>query len=283
LAVIMDWEKRRPLGLSGFKDREMLWLWCQLEVSGYKLNPKLVINSESRANHLIDSIQDDETIRSLRDYRDECFSNRLDDSEFKWISYNDRRLVHWIIEGLDEGHFFIKPTVTKFNQSVLSSYERIPLVFDLSNLDIQLKKEAMLNICQRWSSLIEIDSSLKWVDKKDESQCRWLVDEIKKSVITPWICSSLRSPVSNDGRFLLVVNALDRSGFPLKLKALFLGELKAKWSRRKKKDDTEKVQCNLNVNAPTKENIKKLAVGRKLKRGELIDALVAEEMERRGW
>ena len=280
MALKLGWEKRKPVGLSCFKNREMLWLWCRLEANGYDLNPKLLGDAGSRANHLIDNVAGRETVESLRAYRDECFSNRLDDSEFNWIDYNNKRLVEWLLESIFGDHISVKPTVTRFDESTLKSHERVNLAFDLSTLPIQIKKKAITDLRQAWSLLIDIDPSLDWVDKKHDDQCRWLVDEIKRSDLAQWISPRLQSPVNNEERYLLFINALDRSSFPLKLKTLFLSHIKAKWNRKKKKESAEKVQCNLNVNLSTKEYIKELADDRGLKMGELIDALVAEERER---
>jgi hypothetical protein len=163
----------------------------------------------------------------------------------------------------------------------LTPCEQIILAFDLSKEPISFKKEVMKNVRQIWSSLIEIDPHLEWVNKKDEDQCRWLVDEIRRSDLAPYISPDFQFPVNNEDRFLLFVSALDRTGFPLKFKTLFMNEIKEKWNRKKKKADAEKVQCNLNVSSLTKGHIKKLADDRNLKMGELIDALVAEEMERK--
>jgi hypothetical protein len=90
----------------------------------------------------------------------------------------------------------------------------------------------------------------------------------------------LQYPVNNDERILVFLNALDRSGVSLNLKRLYLKELKSKWRRRQKKLDGNKVQCNLNVDLLTKENIKNISAYRGVKMGELIDALIVEEVER---
>lgn len=282
MALVWDWEKRRPVGLSGFKNREMLWLWCRLEANNYDLNPKLVGDATSRANHLIDSIEDKETVGTLRGYRDECFSNRLDESEFKWIDYNDKRMIYWLLEMIGERYIVVTFAETIFDQSLLTTREQIELAFDSSEVSISIKKDIMISLRKTWSSFIEIDPSLRWVDKKDDEQCRWLVDEIKGSDLAPWISPDLQSPIDNEDRYLLVINALDRSGVPFNFKTLFLGKIKEKWNRKKNKVDTEKVQCNLSVNELTHKNIRELANDRGLKMGKFIDALVAEEMERLG-
>jgi hypothetical protein len=281
VAFTLNWEKRRPGGLSGFKNREMLWLWCKLEAKGYDLDQKLVVDFDSRANHLIDSIAVNETVESLCAYRDECFSNRLDDSEFTWIDYNNKRLMEWLIEMLLNRHFLVTLAVTRFDESILKLHERIKLAFDLSELSVQVKKGVMTRLRQTWSLLLDVDPSLDWIDIKDDDQCRWLVEEIKGSDLAPYISYRLQFPVNNEDRYLLLVNALDRSNFPLKFKTLFLSDIKAKWNRKKNKESAEKVQCNLNVGLSTKEHIKELAKNRGLKMGELIDALVAEERERK--
>jgi hypothetical protein len=280
VALILSWEKRRPVGLSGFMNREMLWLWCKLEAKDYDLDQKLVVDFDSRANHLIDSVAESETVGSLRAYRDECFSKRLDDSEFNWIDYKNKRLMEWLIEILFNNHFSVTLAVTSFDESILKLHERIKLAFDLSELSIQIKKEVMASLRQMWSLLLDVDPFLDWIDMKDNDQCRWLVDEIKRSDLSPYISYRLQFPVDNEGRYLLFVNALDRSNYPLKFKTLYLSDIKAKWNRKKKKESAEKVQCNLNVDLFTKEHIKELAESRGLKMGELIDALVAEERER---
>jgi hypothetical protein len=278
-----DWEEKKPHGLSKeFKNREMLWLWCRIEENGYRLNASLVSNVTSRANHLIASIADHETVGSLSNYQDKCFSGRLDDSEFKWISYHDERLVHWLLEMI-WGHYLpVVPAVTSFDQSVLAPKERIELAFDLSDVPLKVKKEAMLYLRQTWSTLIEVDPSFDWVDKKDEGQCRWLVDEIRKSDFSPCISPDLNFSVDNEGRFLLAVNAFDRSGYPLKFKKSVLGELKTKWGRRERKTTAEKMQWNISVRPATQQYIKELAKTKKMSMGELIDSIVAEEMKRRG-
>ncbi|MDS1311216.1 hypothetical protein [Marinobacter xiaoshiensis] len=281
MAIKWTWEKRKPEGLSGFKNREMLWLWCRLEANGYILNSNLVSDADSRANHLIDNIADNETFESLRFYRDECFSNSLDSSEFDWINYNDKRLVHWLFEMIWGGYTAVTVASTSFDQSALKPREVIELAFDLNNLPIKVKKEVINNLRNNWSLLIEVDPGLEWVDKENEDQCRWLVDEIRKSDLAPYISPDLQSPVDNEDRFLLFVNTLDRTGMPLKPKKLFLSEMKAKWRRKNKKADAKKVQCNLNVLSSTKEYIEKIANDRSLKMGELIDALIAEEMKRK--
>lgn len=217
----------------------------------------------------------------MRAYRDECFSKRLDDSEFNWIDYKNKRLMEWLIEILFNHHVSVTLAVTSFDESILKLHERIKLAFDLSELSIQIKKEVMASLRQMWSLLLDVDPCLDWIDMKDNDQCRWLVDEIKRSDLSPYISYRLQFPVDNEGRYLLFVNALDRSNYPLKFKTLYLSDIKAKWNRKKKKENADKVQCNLNVDLSTKEHIKELAESRGLKMGELIDALVAEERERK--
>lgn len=280
MALYWEWEKRRPLGLSGFKNREMLWLWCRLEQDGYKFNQELLANANIRANHIIDRIEDVETVGRLAEYRDELFANRLEDEEFSWIKKAGDRLIYWIHERLWARSLLVSPADTNFDQSILKRFDQIVLAFDLSKAPISVKKEEIKNLRREWSQLIEIDPYLTWIKEKDDSQCRWLVDEISKSDLYRFVLPDLSFPVDNQDRLLLFVNALDRSGYVTKLKILFLNDLKNKWARKKKKDDAEKVQCNLNVNAITKEDIKKLADGRGLKMGEYIDAIVAEDKER---
>tara|TARA_R110001583_G_scaffold104780_1_gene252191 strand:+ start:185 stop:1060 length:876 start_codon:yes stop_codon:yes gene_type:complete len=282
LAVNFGWEHRKPVGLSqNFKNREMLWLWCKLEKKGYGLDPALVGDISSRANHVIDKIvdADKETVGDFRNYDNACFSGRLDDSEFKWIDFNDRRLVSWIVENIYLGNLLIGVPITNFDQSVLRPHERIKLAFDLSMVNIKDKKDTMSYLKNNWSLLIEIDPRLDWVNKKNDEQCRWLVDQLKGGDFATCVSKEFNNPVNNEDRVVMFLNALDRSGVSLSLKKLYLNDLKSKWSRKQKKLDGSKVQCNLNVDSLTKENIKKLSGHRGLKMGELIDALVAEEIE----
>lgn len=285
MAMRWDWEDRKPHGLSKkFQNREMLWLWCKLEASGYSLDANRVSDVTSRANHLIASIADNETVGSLREYQDKCFSSRLDDSEFKWINQSDYRLLYWLLEMISGYYPDVVPIasiVTSFDQSVLAPKERIKLIFDLNDIPFKLKKEAMLYLRQTWSTLIEVDPSFDWVNKQDEDQCRWLVDEIIKSDFSSFISPDLRFPVDNEERLLLVFNALDRSRYPLKFKKSLLGELKTKWSRRERKTSAEKMQWNITVKPATQQYIKELAKNKKMSMGEMIDSIVAEEMERR--
>tara|TARA_R110000868_G_scaffold92350_6_gene256180 strand:+ start:39508 stop:40368 length:861 start_codon:yes stop_codon:yes gene_type:complete len=283
MALRFDWEKRIPAGLGGFDSRAMLWLWCRRVALGYSLNPAFVKDLSTRANHLIDSIKshDEETVRQLEEYRDEYFAARLDDSEFKWIDYRDDRLVRWLLEMLEWNSVGISFAISNFDQSVLTPRARVELAFDFSQVPLAGKAQAMERLRKTWSSLIEVDPNLAWVDVRDEEQCRWLVDVIKDSELAPWIHAGLQSPVNNKERYLLVVNTLDRSGWPLKAKKLVLRDIKSKWRRKKSKEEGKKVQCNLNVDSATKEGIKQLADDRKLKMGELIDALVAKELERK--
>lgn len=282
MAVNFGWERRRPVGLSqNFKNREMLWLWCQLEKKGYRLDPALVGDVSGRANHVIDRIldADKETVSDFRFYDNACFSGRLDDSEFKWIDFNDRRLVSWIIENIDRGNLLIGVPITNFDQSVLRPSERIKLAFDLSVINIKDKKDTMSYLKNSWSFLIEVDPRLDWLNKKDDKQCRWLVEQLRGGDFADFVYEEFQNPVNNEDRVVMFLNALDRSGVSLNLKKLYLNDLKSKWNRKQKKLDGSKVQCNLNVDSITKENIKKLSGHRGLKMGELIDALVAEEIE----
>lgn len=280
MSLSMGWEKRRPVGLEGFKNRDMLWLWCRLEESGYSLNHGFLGSRDSRANHLIDCIEDRETVGSLREYRHECFSNRLEDSDFDWIKGGGDRLIFWVHEMLWSRSLPVALAETRFNQSILSRFDQIALAFDLSKAPINVKKNTIENLRQSWSKLIGIDPYLKWVDIKDEDQCRWLVDQLQSSDLSRFVLPDLAYPVDNKGRLLLLFNALDRSTYGENIKILYINDLKNKWARKKRKSDTEKVQCNLNVNAITKKDIKKLADRRGLKMGEYIDAIVAEDKER---
>ncbi|MFB2707150.1 hypothetical protein [Marinobacter shengliensis] len=283
MAVSFGWEHRRPAGLSqNFKNREMLWLWCQLEWKGYNLDATRVSDISSRANHIIDSIldADKETVDDLRRYESDCFSGRLDDEEFKWIDFNNRRLVSWVLGYINSGMLYVGTPTTNFDQSVLRSHERIKLAFDLSSLALNIKKDTMLHLRNNWSLLIGIDPSLDWVNRKDDEQCRWLVDQLQSGDFAPFISPEFQRPISNEDRVIMFFNAIDMSGFSLNIKRLYLKDLKSKWRRKQKKLDGRKVQCNLNVDSLTKENIKDISVRRKLKMGELIDALVAEEVAR---
>jgi hypothetical protein len=283
MAIVMDWEKRKPKGLDGFKNREMLWLWCKLERVGYKLNPDLVGDLESRANHLIDRIleADAESVGNLREFRDECFSRQLDESEFKWIVVGDERLKHWLIETLTQYSFDLGVVAPPFDQSGLRCREQVCLAFDLSDALIQVKRRVMSDIRRRWSENIEINPALDWISKNDEAQCRWLVDEIRQSDVGPWISQNLQSSVSNEDRLLLFANALDRVPFPPRTKKLFLKDLKSKWSKKSRKAVAAKVQCNLNVDPEIKRYIKESAKNRAVKMGEYVELLVAEEIERK--
>jgi hypothetical protein len=260
----------------------MLWLWCQLSNKGYVLDESRVIDSNSRAFHLIEKIKESnvETVADLRRYNDECFSGRLDDQDFKWIDFNNRRLVFWIIWLIDSRSLLVEKPMTPFDQSILSPRERIQLAFDLSSLTIKGKKETLSYLHDSWSQLIAVDASLDWLSRRDDDQCIWLVNELSSSDFSCFVSPDLQYPVNNDERILVFLNALDRSGVSLNLKRLYLKELKSKWRRRQKKLDGNKVQCNLNVDLLTKENIKNISAYRGVKMGELIDALIVEEVER---
>ncbi|WP_146083428.1 hypothetical protein [Marinobacter flavimaris] len=280
MSLSMGWEKRRPVGLEGFKNRDMLWLWCRLEESGYSLNHGVLGSPDNRANHLIDCIEDRETVGRLQEYRRECFSHRLEISDLAWIKSGGDRLLVWVHEMLRNRSLPVAPAETKFNQAILSKFEQILLAFDLSKAPVNVKKDTIENLRQKWSKLISIDPYLNWIDIKDEGQCRWLVDQVQNSGLSVFVPLDFAYPVDNKGRLLLLFSALDRSTYDEKIKVLFINDLKNKWARKKRKDDTEKVQCNLNVDAITKKNIKKLADQRGLKMGEYIDAIVAEDKER---
>lgn len=282
VSIARDGEKKRPVGLSEFKGREMLWLWCRLAAKGYGLNPDLVGEEVSRANHLIKSIYDSdvETVRELREYRDECFSRQLDASEFKWIKPHDERLKHWIVETITQYGQQIGMRFPPFDPSVLAYREHVMLLFDLGDAPVQTKKWFMSELRRRWSSNIEIDQELKWINKSDEEQCRWLVDEVLQSDIGVSVANALRFPVSNEDRFLLLANALDRSGLGLQFKKLFLKDLKSKWDKKNKKSVAKKVQCNLNVDPDIHRYIKESAKSRGIRMGEYVENLVTEEMKR---
>lgn len=282
MSFTMGWEQRKPKGLLGFKNREMLWLWCRLAKKGYRLNPNFVGDSDSRANHLIDSIleADAESVHQLREYRDECFSRQLDGAEFNWITVGDERLKHWFIEALMQYSLELGVIAPPFDQSVLKCREQAWLAFDLSDATIQVKRRVMADLRRRWSENIEINPGLDWVSKSCEVQCRWLVDEIRQSDFGPWISQGLQFPVSNEDRLLLFFNALDRSCFPPQIKKLFLKDLKSKWSKKSKRTSAEKVQCNLNVDPKIKQYIKESAKSRGIKMGEYVEFLVNEQIKR---
>jgi hypothetical protein len=278
----LSWENRRPVGLKGFKNREMLWLWCRLQRNGYILDSNRISNVDSRANHLIDKINeaDKETVGNLQDYVNEFFTSSLRESEFKWIDFNNRRLVLFIISCISSGNFSIRMPYTLFDPKVLIPRERIKLAFDLSLISINEKKNAISSLHDHWSSAIEIDPSLNWVNTKDDDQCRWLFSELQAGSFASWVSPELNYPVNNEDRIIAFFNALDRSGSDLHLKKLYLKDLKSKWSRKQRKLNGRKVQCNLNLDLLTKKNIKKLSDHRNLKMGELVDSLVAEEVAR---
>lgn len=284
MAVNFGWEHRKPVGLSqNFKNRELLWLWCRLEKNGYNLDATKISGKSSRGHYIIDWLMETEevTMNDLRRYENDCFSGRLDDEEFKWMDFSNRRLVSWVLEYIYSESLSVRVPVTKFDQSVLSAEERIKLAFDLSLMVINIKKGDMLSLRNNWSLLSEIDSGLDWVNVKDDGQCRWLEDQLKCGDFESFISPEFQYPVNSEDRVVMFLNAIDMSGFPLSLKKLYLNELKSKWRRRQKKLDGRKVQCNLNVDLLTKENIKRLAGDRGLKMGELIDALVAAEITRK--
>lgn len=223
---------------------------------------------------------DDETVGTLREYRDECFSRQLGASEFNWIQSRDERLKYWIIEALSHYGQQIGANAPPFDQSVLSYREQVMLTFDLGDAPVQTKKWVMSELRRHWSSNIEIDPGLAWISKGDEEQCRWLVEELLQSDIGSWVSHDLQFPVSNEDRFLMIANALDRSGLPLQFKKLFLKDLKSKWDKKNKKTVSEKVQCNLNVDPEIKQYIKESAKDRGVKMGEYVELLVTEEIKR---
>lgn len=283
MPLTMDWEKRRPKGLAKFGNREMLWLWCKLHSVGYRLNPGLVSDSQSRANHLIDRIleADAESVGQLREYHDECFSRQLEESAFSWIAVGNERLERWITEALWQYSLGVGTVAPPFDPSALKCLERVTLTFDLSDEPIHAKKQAMSELRRRWSENIKIDPGLDWISTSDEEQCRWLVDEVWQSDYGPYISNELQYPVSNKERFLMFANALDRSGFPPRTKGLFLKDLKSKWSKKSKKAVAAKVQCNLNVDPEIKQHIKEAAKNRGVKMGAYVELLVTEEIERK--
>ncbi|KMQ76383.1 hypothetical protein [Marinobacter subterrani] len=283
MGVTRDWEDIRPVGLEGFKDREMLWLWCRLTVEGYKFNADFVGDEESRARHVIKHLHDSdhETVGTLREYRNECFSRQLAASEFSWIQPRNERLKHWIIEALSRYGQQLGVNAPPFNQSVLSYPDQVMLTFDLGDAPVGIKQWVMSQLRREWSSNIEIDPALDWIRKSDDEQCRWVVEAVLQSDIGSWVSLNLPSPVSSEDRFLIAVNALDRSGLPLQFKKLFLKDLKSKWDKKNKKAVARKVQCNLNVDPMIKEQIKELAKDKGVKMGEYVEFLVTEEIKRK--
>lgn len=277
MAVHEPWEQHLPKGLSGFKSRDILWVWFYLQYKGYNLNYSLFANSGSRAMHIINTIKniDEEIKPELFYYRN---NNVLPADELSLIQKADIRLLNWISHNLIFKKWYRFDD--SWNELGLSTRDSLILSLDLSNYGVASKRKSLQEIKASWSENVKIDQSLKWINEKDEEQSQWLLEKAEDAKLTGKVIKDIEDPINAAERVLKFKAMLDLYNASHDFKKSFLDKLRNTWNAKKYRQKQSKVQCNFFIDPAIKDGIGDLKKAYNVRtQGDVIEKLVKDALK----
>lgn len=255
------------LGDVAISNREYIWTWLQLYRDGNQLDPHSCARSS-----MIDEI--DQILKSSPGTRIRLSAKMkrllLPTEDFEWIADDDRQLA-WLAPKLEE----ITRSQVPREARHLRGRDRIIAMIDVWDEHLDAKAKDIEKLAREWKRHRLGDPIFEWfADKKDgEKRCalawEWLQLNMARLPFG-------QNPITNYAELLKYFDRGEHK--PLEQK-LIIREIKKRWSRKQYDErNSDKKQVNLLLSKLAISQMDRLATERNLKRAELIEQLICQEL-----
>ncbi|WP_296062981.1 hypothetical protein [uncultured Amphritea sp.] len=237
-----------------------------------------------------------------------CREELIDISNFEWLQNNDRACFYawgYLRTASDQALGYAQPpaqslitasgqlgyvqpasqTSTMYEQLSLanapsSTKERFDTIvdfFDRWSEDISFKLQALWKIKFSWTHVYNGIQPFKWLNKKDEVQCEWVVEYISK-VGGPFL---LIQPINNVERYHGIIAGYDLWSAHPDTKKLFAAKIAKAWSQKKHRDSrVGKKPLNTYLKEETKLKLDELSQRNDKKIHEMLEKIICDEYDR---
>lgn len=160
--------------------------------------------------------------------------------------------------------------------SVSAIYNKIILLFDTTNDNIQKKKDINNLLKSLWIKRTQ-ETDYGWIDISNITQTEWLLDYMEKSKVYPWF---LPNSINNTFKYhscIAALDVLDPRDIPSsnQSKHQFISKMKRAWSQKKyRQKNADKKPFSFEMHESISEKIDKLSYHHNIKKNVLIEKLI---------
>ena len=227
----------------------------------------------------------------IKDMEQHCHEELIDIENFEWLQKNDRA-CYWAWGYLrtagDQAFGYAPPAapsplfyerlgLAKAPSSTKERFDTIVDFFDMWNEQTSFKLETLQFIKSNWVNVFSGIKPFKWLDKDDESQCKWTIIYLQKAGIPLWFLQ----PVGNAELYHAIIAAYDLWQEHPDTKKLFHIKISKAWSQKKHRDSlVGKKPLNTYLKEETKQKLDALSVHHDKKMHEVLERIIREEYDR---
>lgn len=219
-----------------------------------------------------------------------CHEELIDIENFEWLQNNDRA-CYWAWGYLRTAHnhalgyapsaasplLYEQLGLAKAPSSTKERFDTIVDFFDMWNEQTSFKLEILQSIKSSWINIFSGIKPFKWLDKDNESQCKWTITYLQKAGIPLWFLQ----PVGNAELYHAIIAAYDLWPEHPDTKKLFHINISKAWSQKKHRDSlVGKKPLNTYLKEETKQKLNALSVRHDKKIHEVLERIIREEYDR---
>lgn len=291
----ITYSKSELITIQGF--RQCNFVYSYILSNGLPFLAPYAENVSTRAKLITNSLdswgEDFETKKSfVKDMLKSFEDNLLPDSEFDWIDmHNDWQCCYlWVFIcnianthmksflGVNlDNHSYANLKVTQNPSDTLGRYRAIIDIIDQWNTNNIEKLHFLDQLKSSYYSNSYDEELYTWLNKKDEKQCTWAFDYLRKNQ-TP---HGFIQPKSTSEQYYLIVSSLELLFPHPDTKKLCLIKMKKAWSQKKHRDkQVGKKAYNIVMGVDVKEKLDRLAKHHNRNINETLEQLVAQEFKK---
>jgi len=258
-----------PAELKGFKQRELRWLWSQLQRMGLNSVQESSISLSCRSSyltHLIQATQNPkETIQTILSTKENML---VPQSTVEWINREDTRLLVWLF---NQAQVHSLPISYDF-PPIDEAFETLILAIDNWMTPIEQKRQLLNTLRGQWSAVRTNDEQTKWLNRSDSDQCIWAWKYLSKNMLT----HKALHPITINDRHVAILASLDNmSKMHPAEKTLFIHQMRKAWSQRKYRySDKAKKQVSIPMNSNTKKKLESIANKQGVSIGDALQKII---------
>lgn len=225
-----------PRPLNSYNERQLRWLWRQLQAFGATLPHESTVPAAQRtvsmANVFASSQNPGGLIQGILDQEKNLL---IPDECFKWIEKNDDRLLIWLLlqaqnYNLTQAQQFQIPIPPIWTIPSEARKNEFVLGIDCCNCMANSKQQFLNDLKMRWGQVTAEDKQRKFLDPTDQDQLTWAWDYLNKD----FKAQAYLKPINTKELYIAVMSSIDNMAVqhPAE-KKLFIEKMKKTWSQKK--------------------------------------------------
>jgi hypothetical protein len=199
----------------------------------------------------------------------------LPEDHFEWINEDNARLCIWMELrlarlGIRSPKIYNTPTKER----------RSSVIFNIDSYECPLldKKNMLEDSRKDWSKLTSLDKHLKWISRKDETQCWWLWDQLMKKQIALLDLA----PTNLKEIYPSILASFDNmpDQHPAAKREIFQ-KLRQAWNQHKRRSAQNDIQqYNFELKVSSKEKLDTISSRQGCSRNKMLELLIESEFNR---